>query len=243
MIAIAYITAPRPVLTLERSLASMRDAGFDQDIRIFSDGSVDCRLDENMYVRRNVPLLGNLRNWLKALRTLVEITQEPFLMVCEDDILWAKNSHRALRDDLFNIQTWEGFGCLSLYLPIRMSKMCEKAESTSRLRDGIHSHGMQIGFKMWGAQCLVLSRASAHALLDSAELHNYLEGPKHWDKNVDGIVSACFQAIGLTMFWRVPCLVNHTLGEANSSLGYPPDRFELTTKYWTGDAWPSRGKP
>ena len=73
--AAGIITAPRPVATLDRSLASLSTAGFEA-IEVFDDPTS----------------IGAWPNWLSALRGLLE--RHPHadtLLTCEDDAVYCKN--------------------------------------------------------------------------------------------------------------------------------------------------------
>lgn len=234
MIATAIITAPRPRPTLLASVMSYLAAGFEGNLVVLSDCPIDGPTTVMGYpIRYNTTPLGNLRNWVLALETLFTETEAEWLMVCEDDITWAKGSAAALERDLDLFEQSASFkrtGAQSLYCPIRVSNDLERRRGAP-LRPGWHSvnHGM----KTWGAQCLVLSRIQASLLLHSASLQHFL-AQSRWNKNVDAIVAECLLNSGLEISYRIPCLVDHDLGDANSSLGYKDDRPTLKTKYFTG---------
>lgn len=206
-----------------------REGGWGGEVFVCSDGPITAP-DAHCRIIRNVPALGNLRNWVKALSTIADRTDEPWLMVCEDDIVWAKGAFPALEEELVDCS----FDCISLYLPIRMSKRLEQMRK-GPLDEGYHWEQMQVHRSMWGAQCLLLPRHTAQWLLSSDALRAFTSNQR-WQKNVDGIVAECLNATGRKIWWRVPCLVDHTpLGEGNSSLGYADDRPNLRTRYFTGE--------
>jgi len=235
VIATAIITAPRPRPTLHQSVQSWRDAGFVGTLMIFDDNSnpvVESFINAAAY-RRNTKVLGNLRNWVLALETLVSETDAKWLMVCEDDITWAKGSAAALSHDLELFEkaaTYSRAGALSLDCPVRVSNDLERRRGAP-LRPGWYllNHGM----KTWGAQCLVFERSRAVDLLKSDSLQHFINTPR-WTKNVDAIVAECLLNAKLDIAYRIPCLVDHDLGDANSSLGYKDDRPALKTRYFTG---------
>jgi hypothetical protein len=234
-IATAIITAPRPRATIAESIVSYRHAGFLNSTRtmIFSDHvsppiNLSC-VDE---VIVNSVRLGNLRNWAKALRLLYTRGDEDWLMVCEDDITWAANAAADLMRDLESLaasRRFETAGGFSLYCPINISRNLEQ-QSNGRLAEGWH-RGPRKGLKTWGAQCFVFSRKQAHRLIEDRQFASFLASPK-WDKNVDGIVAKCVEDLGFDLFYRIPCLVNHDLGDANSSLGYRDHRPTLKSDYF-----------
>lgn len=230
MIATGIITAPRPRETLNSSLASYRDvAGFRNDVLVLADGPALVH-DASTTVVVNEKRLGNKRNWTKALTTLVQETDESWLMVCEDDIVWAEGSAEVLEDELDSFPSLRKAGCLSLYLPRRAAK-----DFRQPLGTGWHFAGLQWGRKTWGAQCLIFSRPKALALLEDRQFKSIMRDDSR-DKNIDAFVGQCLNDMGLFIHYRVPCLVDHELGDGNSSLGYADDRPALKTDYFTGKA-------
>lgn len=239
MIATAIITAHRPIPTLRRSIESFRAAGFsDCYLHVSSDGIQH----EQYFIRdhaissykSHMPPLGNFRNWVDALRTIFERTDCQWLMVCEDDIEWAINARHALMQDLralVGTHLYRDSGALSLYCPINMSRELERGNDLSR---GWY-RGMRKGMKTWGAQCLVFSREHARMLLSDRQFMS-MQNDRRWQKNVDGIVAKCINDNARVISYRIPCLVDHTFGAGNSSLGYADDRPNLRTKYFTGEA-------
>jgi len=232
MIATAIITAPRPRNTLYESIQSWRhDGGFTGPLLVCSDAMPGIR-GTLLSVHENVPALGNMRNWKLALSMLVSQGDDEWLMVCEDDIVWAKGARDALDRELPALKesvTFSRAGGLSLYLPRRHTK------KMMRLRPGWHGSGLQQAHKTWGAQCMVFSRGQALELLGDLKFGE-LTSDLTRDKNIDAVFGRCINARGKEILYRVPCLVNHTLGDGNSSLGYSADRPDLRTDYWTGRA-------
>lgn len=228
MIAVGIITAPRPVPTIAQSFASYTAAGFAGPTYVFAEPGAHVDLPAaNVHVRRNETRKGNFRNWVKALEWLVTSTEDPWIMICEDDISWATNASDILLEDLAKFNRGLS-GAISLFCPIRMSKVIEKQYGTPLVQGW---YGATIGRSTWGAQCLVFKRDWAVRLLNGEALKTFLADPR-WDKNVDALVAESINRKGREVVYRIPCLVDHTFGEANSSLGYKPDRPELKTKYF-----------
>lgn len=226
-LAVAVTTAPRPVETLTRSTESLRRAGFE-DAAIVSDGPVVSRDGFVTYV--NSPPLGGLKNWCWALQMLVETTQASWLMVAEDDVLWAKGAAAALAQDLEWLDAKGDVGYLSLYTCRKVSREIERRKG-GRLGKGLHKSALGAG--CWGSQAYVIPRSSAVALLANEAFddfrRNYVK-----NRNRDNIVSGCLAAMGFALYYRVPCLVSHEMGSANSSLSTKPVQRGLLTDYWTG---------
>lgn len=226
-LAVAVTTAPRPVETLSRSADSFRRAGFD-GAAIVSDGPLASRDGFVTYV--NDPPLGGLRNWCFALQLLVETTQASWLMIVEDDVLWAKNAAAALDADLAMLDGKPNVGYLSLYTCRKVSREIERRKG-GRLGKGLHKS--TLGASCWGSQAYAIPRSAAVALLANEAFddfrRNYVK-----NRNRDNIVSGCLMAMGLSLYYRVPCLVSHEMGSANSSLSTKPVQRGLLTDYWTG---------
>jgi hypothetical protein len=238
MIATAVITAPRPKSTLESSLVSYRyDGLFDNKVHVFADGEVQPFRSDFLRgwegeIILNPRKLGNLRNWWGAFTWLMQHTDSPWLMICEDDITWSDNAKAKLEHDL---RHWDSVktGVLSLYLPQRMSKILEPTYSQgSRLSNGWY--GVSMGRKLWGAQCFVIPRAEGEALMACGYLAATLsDATKHM--NVDAHVAESVVLRGHKIWYRVPCLVDHILGDLNSSLYGNKDRPDLRTRYFEGN--------
>jgi hypothetical protein len=227
MIEIGIITAPRPHSTITESIGSLRKAGFGQPITIFAEPESEMPVCDGCHIVRNEQRRGNFRNWVHALHSLVASTAE-WVMICEDDISWAAGACETLEHDLRNFSHRSAAGALSLYCPIRMSKVLEKKYGTPLMQGW---YGVNLGRSTWGAQCLVFHRTWATALLNDRVLKAYLLDPR-WDKNVDALIADVIARKGREILYRIPCLVDHTFGAGNSSLGYKPDRPELKTKYF-----------
>lgn len=235
MIATGIITAPRPKSTLEHSLISYRMKGqFENKVHIFSDGEVQPFRSDYLRgwegsITINPRKLGNLRNWWGAFKWLMSNTDDPWLMICEDDITWAENASHVLEKEL---QSWnrQQTGLLSLYMPQRMSRVLEPIYSPgSRLTNGWY--GITMGRRLWGAQCFLIPRAEGEALMSCGYMARTLSDATK-DKNVDAHVAESVMLRGKQIWYRVPCLVDHILGDLNSSIYGDKDRPDLRTRYF-----------
>ena len=230
MIAVGIITAPRTQPTLHKSVKSMRAAGFNQLTYVFAEPHSEHVVADRLSYVWNKERRGNFKNWVHALGSLLALSTDEWLMVCEDDIAWAADAAATLEHDLSTFNREGMAGAISLYCPIRMSKVLEKDYSSGRtLPQGWY--GARLGRSTWGAQCMVFHRVWAMNLLADKILLAFLADPR-WDKNVDALVAETINRKGREVVYRIPCLVDHTFGDGNSSLGYKPDRPELRTKYF-----------
>lgn len=227
-LAIAITTAPRARETFTASLASLRRAGFTQSVRVFADKVRP--QGEGCEITYNDPPLDGIKNWYKACQTLVEGASAPWLMILEDDVTWANGAAQALYRDLDGLDP-EKTGYVSLYLCRMVAKFIHREMHAKRLPRGMHN-AAGMGGRCWGSQAYVLPRESAKRLLADGIFRNMVK--VRW-KNRDLLVSGTLSRLGYKLLYRVPCLVNHDLGSANSSLtkkGVMPD---LLTDYWTGE--------
>lgn len=234
MIRIGIITAPRPRPTLAESVRSLRAAGFEDEVLVFNDGGGYVVADR-VRILDNEVCLGNKLNWTRALSVLVSgAAMNDWIMVCEDDISWAVNAARDLDEALVEIYRRPGAvdraGVFSLYTPRRVSALIG---IHGRIAPGWYSTGLQMGKRTWGAQCYLFSWQMAVDLLSNAEFKDIM-ADRTRDKNIDAFIGQCVNNMGRDVVYRVPCLVTHDLGRANSSLGYRDDRPQLETDCFRG---------
>lgn len=210
------LTAPRPVPTLARSLATFRAAGFDDTVTLFADNSVVPEPSPLTHVVASNVRLGNMKNWVRALNGMV--TQDADLIaIMQDDITWALNSRIVLHREIEAMgKMLRNVGYLSLYL-------ADKHAKGSKQWGKWHvSHAD----KAIGALCYVLP---VHAARKLAIDQVFASMAAERDHNDDIVVSQCLRQLGFELWFRRPAMVNHTLGSGNSSM------FKMKlrdTRYW-----------
>lgn len=210
----------------------MRAAGFVQPVHVLSDDPAPAGDLLGCEVEIHAPPLGGLRNWCRALERLVEATTDRWVMVCEDDILWAKGAAAALAQDMKTLDDRaHPVGYLSLYLARKVSREIEIRRNAPKLSPGLYTSGL--GRSCWGSQAYVMQRGVAIALLANPEFDTFRRTYEK-NRNRDNIVSGCLAAMGRRLYYRVPALVSHELGNANSSLATKPVQQSLLCDYWTG---------
>lgn len=239
-LAVAMTTAPRPRQTVAQSYRSFRDAGFTEPVLMLADGLIDPEPElppaGYLDVRLSDPPLGGLKNWCHALETLVHESTARWLLILEDDILWAAGAAAALAKDLDTLDkitksaAHPGVGYLSLYLARKVSQNIESFRGRP-LKPGIYS--TTLAGKCWGSQAYAIPRSTAVRLLADREFDDQRRNYEK-NRNRDNIVSGRLAALGLKLYYRVPCLVSHELGNANSSLANKPVQQALLSDYWTG---------
>ena len=218
-LALAYTTAPRPVPTLARSLASLRAAGWTDRVLVVADGPVGDLDDAVVDVLPNRDTLGVLKNWVQALGHLVNGTMASHLMVVQDDVTWARGAAAVIDRQLPAVApfwTW--------YVDPKVGRTVETRIGRS-LRAGAYMS--PLGYQNNGALCFGFSRILAQELLQSAELAAYLA--THRNQNIDRVIPAVCLALGQPLQVWVPSLVNHALGCANSTIKPKKPR---DTRYW-----------
>jgi hypothetical protein len=195
MIAIAMTTCPRARPTMEKSLASLRAAGFDQDVSIIHDPEK----------------IGALKTWHTALNALVERTTEPFLMVLQDDTSWAIGARPVLEREIVKLgERGQKAGLLS---PFLVNKIGREFQLQGKLKVGWHPS--RLGYSSGGALCYILPRRSAETLLADPW---FIDCVRERPKNIDRWVPGRFLELGFECLYRYPSLVNHALGSGNSSI-------------------------
>lgn len=235
MIAAAITTAPRPNPTLGMSLSSMWHAGFRDPVFVLDDHAAPGLITTPnqcppLELVHNSPPLGGLKNWCQALQLLLERTEARWLLVLEDDITWAAGARAALERDLVTLEG-RPVGYLSLYIARKVSREIELRKHVRRLTPGMHQSAL--GEAVWGSQAYAIPRATAEALLGDPAFDD-LRRNYQKNRNRDNIVSGALHRLGLPLYFRVPALVDHRLGSANSSLREKPVQQSLLCDYFTG---------
>lgn len=216
-IAIAINTAPRTIETLDSTIRSLRAAGFDQTAHILSDGPSQIE-DNNVTITKNDPPKGALANFFSALDYLCK-TDADWYMILEDDIIWAKNSRQALEYDLMQLSKKQNVGYLSVYIHKKTGKVLK-----SRKQDKPGLHVLNLGYNCIGSQAYVLPAKVAQHLASNPAYREWYQ-----NQNRDRVVSGRLQDLGYDLYYRIPGLVNHSLGSANSAI---KKKKPADTAYW-----------
>ncbi|MGO9113218.1 MAG: glycosyltransferase [Thermoguttaceae bacterium] len=207
-LAIAMITAPRSVRTIDASLATMRRGGFSQTIEVFAEPGVDLAPQPNITVFPNPTRLGAWRNWRQAGQWLLANTTAPFLMVCEDDIRLSADAALGLQHAIDTLPH-EDWGFASLYTP------------RWNLRQHLPKPGWQavdLRIGGWGSLAFCFTRDSLAELLTSTEPQSERSA-----SHADVLATVVFGALGRRCYFHLPSLCMHT-GEGISTLGHKHSR-------------------
>jgi len=201
-IALAMTIAPRREVTIDRSLVSLREAGFHEDVHVLAEpgtvGSIGAAAktlfgDERVHVRENKRLRGCFGNWKKALKRLLSRTNARWLLILQDDVVWKRGSAEILRAQ---IRSREGHrtGLLSPY--------------TSSVVVGEHFvdgwNECCLGWGFWGALAFCMDRDAAKELLRHPRFAEHGGA-----REVDAVVAASMLDLGRPSFVHVPSLVDH----------------------------------
>ncbi len=204
LLAIAMITAPRSVRTVDGSLAAVRRGGFSQTIDVFAEPDADLAPQPGVTIHANPARLGAWRNWRQAGRWLLENSTAPFVLICEDDIRLSADAALGLQHAIDTLPPAD-WGFASLYTPqwnLRQHVPRPGWQAVD-LRDG-----------GWGALALCFTRDSLAELLASTEPQS-----EQSTANADILAGVVFGALGRRCYFHLPSLCLHA-GDGISTLGH-----------------------
>ena len=207
--AAGVITAPRAEPTLGGTLASLKDAGFE-DVRVFAEpGAVVPGEFSHLPRTDRSETCGAFPNWYLALTELVlRDPRADAYLLCEDDVQFSKGLRKYLERTLWPAKDT---GVVSLHTPSHFA--------VGKPRGW---HAEDRGWGAWGAQAYVFPNRSARALLsDPAVLDHRGFGPDGGRIHADCVVGAWCRRSGRPYFVHSPSLSRHT-GE--TSTVWPADR-------------------
>ncbi len=190
-LAIAMTTAPRPIPTIDRSLASLRAAGFDQHVLISHD----------------TERLGVPKHWLRTLEMLLSSTSEPWLLMLQDDTTWSPDAAAELEARRQSLAPF-----WSLYVDKTVANELEASHGRPLAPGAYYS---RLGHQSGGALAYGFWRPFAEKLLAHEELRRDVE--TH-ERGIDRWVPKAALALGRELQVWVPSLLTHELGSGNSSM-------------------------
>lgn len=204
LFSLGMITAPRATPVVEESVRQLRLGGFEQSLHLFAEPESPWQAAKGVSVHRHPARLGSWGNFRFAAEYLLEQSQVPFLLLCEDDILLSHDAALGLQHAVETLPT-ENLGYLSLYTPwhnvIRQ-----------RLQKGWQA--LPVGGNTWGALAYCFSRDSLRLVLDECP-------PADPQRTVDAdiVISSLFAARGRACYFHLPSLCAHA-GRQISTLGH-----------------------
>jgi hypothetical protein len=203
-LAIAMIGAPRPRPTIRRTLREMRRAGFTQPIYVFEEPGTRTQRRPGVVIHTNPRRLRMWQNWLQAARFLLEGTDAPYLLLCEDDLELCPAAAATLLAAMPTLAR-DDFGLASLFTPQH------NLETTVR-QGGWQAHNR--GWGSWGSLAYCFTRGSLSRILRERELVAHAG-----TESTDGVVCRACLNLGLATYYHVPSLCSHT-GGGISTVGH-----------------------
>ena len=207
--AAGVITAPRKEPTLGGTLASLKEAGFE-DVRVFAEPGSDVPAVWSHLPRTDrAETCGAFPNWYLALTELVlRDPRADAYLLCEDDVQFSKGLRKYLEATLWPARD---VGVVSLHTPSHFA--------VGKPRGW---HVEDRGWDAWGAQAYVFPNRSARAFLsDPAVLDHRGFGPDGGRIHADCVVGAWCRRSGRPYLVHSPSLSRHT-GETSTL--WPADR-------------------
>lgn len=214
--AYGLTTIPQRVDSLlPRTIASLREAGFDKP-RIFIDGGTEedakrLRDTLGLEVTHRTPAILTVGNWfLGMIELYIRNPHAQRYIIFQDDLIVAKN----LRSYLEKLP-YPNRGYGNLYTVPENAKLVPT--TNGQKTTGWHKSN-QLGR---GALALVFDNTTLIELLSARSI---MEKPKHahrgW-RNLDGAILTALQSKGIQEYVHYPSLVQHT-GTEVSSMGTSP---------------------
>lgn len=206
MIAITVITGTRPVPTIDNTISSLRNSGFNQKITISADPGAVIGQHDNVEIFRNKAAIGNCQQWKTNMERLLATSNEPWYMFTEDDILCVPDTMKHILGLCSSIRKQIGF--ISAYTPKAYAKTWPWLET---------HHGwarINRGWDTWGCQCIVMQRKSMELFSKAPKLNT------EWFA-ADAVLGEFFLHQGLDCYYAAPSLVEH-VGLYNSGYNNMP---------------------
>ncbi len=207
-LAIAMLTAPRPVRTVDRSLTELRRAGFTQPIRVFAEPDTEVTPAPDVSVTVNPRRLGMWANWRQAAEWLLNHSSAPFLLICEDDIRLSRDASLALLHAI-NTLPHDDWGYASLYAPAHNFSILGRQPEFGW-------QALALAGGAWGSLAYCLSRSALAEMLASSIVRTHAG-----DRETDSVVSSALGALERKCYFHVPSLCEHA-GAGISSVGHVP---------------------
>jgi hypothetical protein len=227
MLEIGIISAPRPVYYLGNSL----DSYFHQwtiKPHVFHEPNCPGYLNKSkVYVHENETTKGCVYNWLDSATWMLENTSQPFIMMCEDDILWIDGARKSI-DTLLKVLTGQIPNTMVLdKLPLSkigfISPYCSDPNAPAKTRGKRDTGWRPARYRSagWcGALSLIFPRASLEKLVrnrerfieyatwtpDSLRRVNKFTGPVFLDYSIGKIM---FHDEALKLITHYPSHVQH----------------------------------
>jgi len=207
----------------ERSVRSLREAGFKQTLHAFTEPGAQIHVPKapDVTMLQHEKKKGCFRNFRFGLKWLLDNTEADWLLMLQDDALWRSDGWTIISESI-NSGDYDHVGMLSPYTSKSMVFQGDKVKYAKKKVEGwrkCHFHNKAF----WGAVAMLFPRESAMKMEDESQRYR---NHKHHRK-LDVIVgNALRKELKLEILVRVPSLVEH-IG-AWSTLG----RHKLRGNQW-----------
>lgn len=166
--------------------------------------------EERVHLHMNDATLGVVHNWLSAAHWLLANGEQPFIMMCEDDIEFQPQAS----EKILNLLVMSaGVNCAAKrFLNEKIGVISPYCAEICA--DGRDWHKPNLRKGGWcGALCTIYSRAMLENLLAAEDVfHTFAQG-KHLDYAIGATVT---KHLGLSVFTHAPTLVLH-MGEYSTT--------------------------
>jgi hypothetical protein len=215
MFTIGITTAPRGIVYIGQSLASYFDTwGANSPTpHVFTEPDSPKYLNRDRVIEHhNISTLGCVQNWWQMATFLYEETDTPYVMTCEDDILWSVGAKERIESLLTTLV--KGYKLLPLEKIGFISPYCAKYNAP-KLKGWRPAAYLKSGW--CGCLCMIFPRASLGKLLkDKQRFIEYASvperGPIHLDYAIGQILAFDEK---MTIVTHAPTLITH-LGECST---------------------------
>ncbi len=211
--SVGITTAPRKQPTLEQTLNSLTDAGWDNP-RLFVEPNTNIpRSFQHLPISLRDQTLGAFPNWYLALSEMVlRNPKTDAYFLCQDDVFFSKGLRNYLEQHLWPAAE---VGVVSIYCP------------SHYLKEDINGfHIENRGWNSWGALAYIFPNRSARQLLsDPLVLNHRGFGTAEGLRNIDSVVGLWCQRSELPYYVHSPSLAQHigdtsTIWTHGSNQGY-----------------------
>lgn len=219
MIHIAMITTKRKMPTIAQSVQSLRDAGFDQPIKIFAEPS---KLKwyipplENVSVSYNPRKLGICKNSTFSIDRMFYDEKVEYVFIAQDDFIYAENTAEII-DEALPKMIDPNFWYLCLYTDRRNSREITK-QWWNNLNKWWHT--------LWALY--IFSRESREKIKSYPFYRQHVFGGKESER-WDCCVAETTKLLGLDAWYHNPSLAAHIW--RTSTVGHI-SHARITVKTW-----------
>lgn len=207
--AVGMTTAPRAVSTLNRTLRSLRRAGWTERVHLFAEAGTRtwaARLSGGplAIIHRKKPSLGAWPNFFLGLQELYlrQPDADAYLMV-QDDVVFCSGLRDYLEKNLW--PKGGRTGVVSLHTPSHLAP-----------ENGSGFFHANLGWSAWGAQAMIFPNAAARSFLsDPKVIEHRQKGILDGTKNVDSVIGDWCARTKHQFWMHAPSLTEH-IGAAST---------------------------